>query len=380
MENKLPTLYKLNSKGKIQYWEIGVVKSTKMGFFDIKVNYGQQNGKIQTSFDTITEGKNIGKANETSILQQAQFEATAKWTKQQERKGYKTDVTKLNIDERPGAEPMLAHRYDKYPDKIKFPCFIQPKFDGHRCLAIITLEGCTLFSRQRKEITSLPHINTFLFGYVSSSLPDSAFPITLDGELYNHDYKDNFEDLTGFIRSKTPKIGHEVVQLHVYDIIIGHSGFEIRSEILKKLFENLPDSSPLREVLTKKVEQKDVVQQFKEFLSLGYEGAMLRNKLGGYQGKRSYDLQKVKQFVDEEFEIVDIEEGRGAMKGHAIFVCKTPNDKLFKAKMKGPLQELAKIYNNKDEYKNRIVTVQFQEYTKDGIPRFPVALRLKEDI
>ena len=368
-QEKLQPLFKRNSKGKIMFWHIDVEPNGDHTF-SLVTRHGQVDGKVQETKDVISNGKNIGKANETTVFQQAWLEATSKWTKQIERKGYKPDINKLDIDERPGIEPMLAHRYDKYPDKITFPCFIQPKLDGHRCIAVIKDGKCNLYSRKRTMITALPHINEALecLGFTNA---------VLDGELYNHDYKNDFETLSSFIRMQEPKEGHEMVQYHVYDLV-SDLDFEHRLDILHQVFD-LPfvDNDVLKLVPTLTCTEDLVNKQFNFFVSEGYEGAILRNSKGSYEHKRSYNLQKVKQFEDSEFKIVDVIEGRGAMKGHAIFVCETPEGKTFKAKPSGSMDSLKQIFKDRNEFIGCDVTVQFQGYTNKKIPRFPVALRVR---
>jgi DNA ligase-1 len=265
---------------------------------------------------------------------------------------------------------MLAHRYDKYSDKINFPCAAQPKLDGHRCIAVVKEGKCELFSRQRKPITGVPHIIKAIEELVETDT-------ILDGELYSHDYKDGFEELTGFIRSKDPKEGHEVVQYHVYDIVNTDMSFELRNEHLEDIINTL--DSHLQLVPTVLVSDEDAaLTEFRHFRNEGYEGLMLRNLDSLYVGKRSYDLQKVKEFDDAEFEIVGVKEGKGKMKGHAIFECVTETSERFDVKMKGSMDKLKEIWENKDSYIGKTLTVMFQERTKNEIPRFPVGLRLRE--
>lgn len=372
-----PTLYKRKGKNKVSEWTIHVeVNLENQEYFDIVVNYGEQGGKIQQSRDTIKSGKNLGKANETSVQQQAEAEAEAKFVKQQDRQGYVQNINDIDKDLRPGVEPMLAHRYDKSGDKMEYPCFIQPKLDGHRCIAVLENGGCKLFSRKREEIMGLPHINKFLESFFSSRL-SNGMRIVLDGELYNHEYKDKFEELTGFIRSKTPKEGHEVVQYHVYDLV-EDSVFDKRATMLQLLEEQLTGEEPLKIVDTQQVEEDEVIDVFNQFLSIGYEGAILRHASLNYEHKRSYGLLKVKQFEDEEFKIVAIDEGRGKMAGHAIFECQVGPDR-FKVKMKGSEDRLKEIFQNQSEYVGKLLTVQFQGKTTNGIPRFPVGLRLRDE-
>ncbi len=373
MAEQLATLFKKDSKGNLQFWEIGVVYNFN-DTADITTSYGRVEGKSQKSTETISEGKNTGKANATTACEQALAEARSRWTKQQERKGYVDSVEKTDVDQRPGAEPMLAHRFDKYPEKVTYPCAIQPKLDGHRCIAVYENGVTKLFSRQRKPIIGLPHIEKA----INTLLAGRKDQLILDGELYNHDYKDNFEKLTSHIRSATPKDGYEIVQYHMYDIVVADMPFQKRTGALQGLLTQ-SDSPHLVLVETGAATEGSVFTVFKRHRAAGYEGSILRNYTGLYVGKRSYDLQKVKEFLDAEFKIVGVEEGRGKMKGHAIFVCHTHEGKEFKAKMKGSLDLLAGYFQNAEKYIGKTITVQFQEYTKDGIPRFPVAIRFRED-
>lgn len=396
----LPTLYKQDSKGNIQLWDIQVgelLDGAHKGAYALVVHHGRRGGKIQTGIDVISEGKNLGKANETSVKDQAVLEAHAKWTKQQERKGYVQSLEATATDSRPGAEPMLAHRYDKHPEKITFPCFIQPKLDGHRCIAVIKNGKCELFSRKRAPITGLPHIQRELESIFKT------IDITLDGELYNHamrvqcDYGKieipegtieiepsmvNFEQLSSFIRSATPKEGHEEIQYHIYDIVDSEMPYRLRLEIIETIFQKVEASQCLRQVETLNVQTgEQVTERFEHFLKHGYEGAILRNANGMYVGTRSYDLQKVKSFEDDEFKIVGVTDGRGKDAGHGIYVCETKSGAQFQVKQKGEHSALKHIFENPNEYIGKLLTVQYQGLTgANKVPRFPVGLRLREDV
>jgi DNA ligase-1 len=369
-------LYKKTSTGAIQTWRIWAEDNT------IVTEYGQLEGKKQQARDTITEGKNIGRSNETTPIQQAQAEAKAQW-EQKVKKGYvdkledaqagKVDTTVITG----GVLPMLAHPYSKQGHKIKFPAYVQPKLDGHRCMALKTASGgpWTLWSRTRKPITGVPHIIEALN---DMDLPEHSI---LDGELYNHDYRDKFEELTSFIKRPEPKPGHEVVQYHIYDL--AHDDVAPFSIRLKGI-EDIPrrTKNPAIVVVdTCEAEDEDEMNAlFAEFVSQGYEGAIVRNADGLYVNKRSYDLQKVKEFDDAEFEIIRVEEGRGKMAGKAVFICANKDGEEFKAKLVGKLDDLAKYVKEPKKYIGRQLTVQFQGYTNTNIPRFPVGLRFREDV
>lgn len=383
--DKFPPLYKRTSTGKIQMWQIGLEAGvTPYGANSptvIYTIYGQVDGKLQRAEDTITEGKNIGKANETTVLDQAIAEAKSQWEKKV-KKGYVQnleDAEQGKIDTNMitgGIEPMLAYKYEDQGHKIKFPALVQPKLDGHRCVAIYQNGTCTLWSRTRKAITGLPHVQRAVEEMLSHVNFDE--PIILDGELYNHDYHDKFEQLTSFIRSATPKPGAEVVQYWVYDVIVDKPMSE-RAEMLDLLMAH-QNKTVIPVQAEEAVDTDTMMEIFFIYLDNGFEGLMVRNTNGMYKNKRSYDLQKVKVMQDAEFEIVDITEGRGKMAGKAMFNCVTAEGKPFRVKMKGSLDSLAHYLDHKDDYIGRELTVKYQNLSADGIPRFPIGERIREDI
>src|ERR1700677_1554291 len=131
----LPPLFKKTSTGAIQKWEIGVDDTTIITW------WGQIDGATQETRDLITEGKNAGRSNETTVTQQAVAEAKAKWEKQL-KKGYvKTaeDAEAGTVDEiiEGGIVPMLAFPFDKQGHKLKYPLYGNPKLDGTRCIAMV---------------------------------------------------------------------------------------------------------------------------------------------------------------------------------------------------------------------------------------------------
>ncbi len=379
---KLPTLYKKNSNGSHQEWSIAVVFVPEGA--NIITHFGQVGGKIQMATDLVTEGKNIGKKNETTPLQQAEAEAQSQWEKKL-KKGYVVDLNDAKagkIDDiiEGGIFPMLAHKFSEQGHKIVYPAFAQPKFDGHRCIAVVKDGKATLWSRTRKPITGLPHIIQDL-EVLAEDLDDPNF--ILDGELYNHDYRNKFEELTSFIRNPEPKDGHEVVEFHVYDQPSCRGGFGARWNSIQALMRVEDTGNGIVQVETILVQDEDdLMLAFDRFLAEGYEGAMVRNAEGLYVNKRSYDLQKVKEFDDAEFMVVGIEEGRGKLAGHAIFVCKAFNKvgTEFRVKMKGATEELKRYFDHPELAIGRWLTVKFQGYTnKNDVPRFPVGVRFKEE-
>lgn len=365
----LQVLYKKTTTGADQFWSIRTEDNV------IITRWGQVGGKEQETRDVIKEGKNVGKKNETTPIQQAQAEAQSQWEKKL-KKSYVKDLEsaragKVDTIIEGGVNPMLAFPFDKQGHKIVYPCHGNPKLDGTRCIAVIENGICTLWSRTRKPVTSLPHIVTAL---------EQAFPtgkVVLDGEAYAPHLNDDFETLIHLVRQVTPTEGHEQMQFWVYDLIEEGVPFEARYEKLRGV---LPAVHPLvlveATVLNSETEAMDY---FASCQQQGFEGAILRNSGGLYVGKRSPDLIKLKSFADAEFEIVGIEEGRGKLQGHVgAFVCRTETGHEFRAKLKGSLSYLKTLFGQEHLWNGKRLTVMYQNLTQEGVPRFPVGIAIRD--
>lgn len=386
MNQTLPTLYRKSKLGALQYWH-ATVKPQDDGSGLIVVEHGQLGtDSPQVAQELITEGKNVGKKNETSPIAQAEAEAKSKWDLQKKKKGYveskeAAEAGEVDAVVQGGIFPMLADKFDKFGDRVVYPAFIQPKMDGHRCIGIVKDGVATLWSRTRKPINSVPHVQAALVEL--SRGQDAIF----DGELYHHDYRANFEQITKFLRPLEPIAGHEIVQLHIYDMPSVESGFEIRNAVLRGLFAALSEETKktLVEVDTFLVEtEEEITLAFARHLGAGFEGAILRTRDGEYLShptSRSKGLLKLKKFDDAEFEIVDVTEGTGKFKGLAKFICRAGNGELFEAVKNGPLSELAEYYQHRETLIGRIVTVKFMGFTnKKKVPRHGRVIRFREDL
>lgn len=375
-----PTLYKKTSTGAIQFWDIQVDDDHANSI--ITTSYGQVNtDSPQVTKDKISAGKNYGKKNSTDHFQQAVKEACSKHEKQK-KKGYVESIEAAQNEEldeliEGGIVPMLAQSFYKHGHKIKYPSYVQPKLDGIRCIAIVKDGKCELWSRTRKLITSLPHI----VKEIEDSFKDD---VILDGEIYNHKFKNNFEHIVHLVRQEEPDAECTDAEYWIYDVA-NDEPFVNRSSFLSKKFscKSSLNFKYLKMVNTYKIEDhNEAYDWFPEFIRLGFEGAMLRNSNGLYVNKRSYDLQKVKEFEDSEFKIIGIDEGRGKLSGHVgAFVCLTSDGKEFLAKMSGETTKLKEYFENHDLWKGKQLTVQYQGLTgTNGVPRFPVGLRIRKDL
>lgn len=373
---KFPTLYKKNAQGVIEQWTIQVVKHGIQSF-EVAVHFGEYDGKQQTKSYHVRGGKNIGRSNETTASTQAVLEAEAKWKKKLKAgyvDKYKDAVAgKLDDIISGGIIPMLAHKFDDYLDKIKYPVFIQPKLDGERCIAMKINGKVTLWTRTRKPITSCPHI----IEQVEQILSPYSCDLFLDGELYVHGV-DNFEKIMSAVRKQSPTEESKLIQYHVYDCEIMDdlaSPFQLRKEFL----ENLADYfSHVKFVEADMCHNYKVVQENHDYyVNKGYEGIMVRNPNGVYENKRSKNLLKLKNFLDDEFDIVDVKAGKDST---VIFVCRIGKE-YFEATMSGNKKDNQKYLYDSKLWEGKKLTVKYQCLTgANKVPRFPVGVRIREDI
>jgi DNA ligase-1 len=325
----------------------------------------------------------VGKKNETSAYDQACSEAQSKWTKQIERKGYVQERARAEKGERNQANipPMLAPTtgYEKNKKKISFPAAEQPKLDGIRCEAMIEDGEVTLWSRTGKPITAVPHIVRAL----KAMFPGGG-SVILDGELYNHDYHDEFEEICSIVRDQTEIDVEEIMQYHIYDIMDEGMKQQDRLNLLEDLF-NAAAAAPGASKHLFRVphvivnSEAELWAQYERYMEELYEGGMVRNLDALYEpGKRSSNLQKIKKFDETECKIVAVNEGRGKMAGKAIFTC-VYEDRQFDAKMKGKLSNLIQYLTHPELAIGKMLTVKHFGLTKANVvPRFPVGKAIRD--
>jgi len=375
------TLFGEASTGKTKMWKISVTEGAD-GCGIITTIHGYEDGKKQQNEKTVSEGKNKGKRNETTALQQAILEARALYQKKRdsgycERSdggssassvvGIPASRAATTVVEVPA--PMLAHDFNKRGSSIAFPCFVQRKYDGTRCVAI---PGKGLFSRNRKAYPHLEHILSELEG-----LPDV---LVLDGELYSETL--TFQEIVGLVKKQAlteeDKARQQQIQLHVYDLIID-TPYQERLSRLKALF-SVRKFCTLRLVDTERCERREDLKALHDkYVAEGYEGIMLRNADGAYKiGQRSADLQKYKEFQDDEYEVVGFTEGDGLEKGCIIWTCRTTDGKEFACRPRGSREDRQRLFRTGSEWVGKKLTVRFQELTTDGVPRFPVGITFRD--
>ena len=361
------TVYKKTSTGKIQQWRAWVVK-TDDGYL-LKVESGQTDGKLkETSGQVINEGKQKRSAKEQAI-----FQANSKLKKKRDEAYFDTiedAQTQIKL------LPMLAHPFTKRKHNITYPAIVQRKFDGVRCLAKINNNGkVLLLSRKGKEFPHLGHLRKEVLLYNKNT------DVVLDGELYSDTL--TFQELVGLVRRVTLKEGNDKqmleVSLRVYDCIDleEEQDFSKRHETIANITNGAKYLSLVENTSVKDEEEIHAAQA--RFVAEGYEGAMVRNLTGAYAiGKRSANLQKVKTFLDDEYEIVGFTQGTGDETGCVIWICKTKDEQEFRVRPRGTREVRQELFQNGDTYTGKMLTVRYQELTDEGLPRFPVGITIRD--
>jgi DNA ligase-1 len=393
MTKTLQTLYKVDTKGKLREWTMHIDGAS---FYAVK---GLVEGKKTQDKATTTIAKNVGRSNETTPEGQAELQAQAKFQKKLDS-GYA--LNEIDAQKKKFYEPMLAHNFKDRQDELvgNYPHFSQPKLDGIRC--VVRKEGDTLIGRTRngKEIECIPHILKSLNGFFLAH-PNAI----LDGELYNHDLRENFNKITSLVRKQRPTKSakmtdkafakkqteyqerlaeaEDTIQYHVYDapkinnVVNENQPFDFRMDELKaKLMTN----KHIILVETNEVYSLGNLNSlYEQYLEQGYEGQMVRKSLSKYDNKRSTSLLKRKEFIDAEYKVVDINIGNGNRSGTAKhLVCYCPKTKTtFNSNIKGSFEYLKEIYDNRKDYIGKLATIKYFQLTPDGIPRFPYAIAFR---
>jgi hypothetical protein len=272
----------------------------------------------------------------------------------------------------------------------------QPKLDGWRCrVAIKKIDDewkVIMTSNSGKQYPWFESLRALFIEWLSNEKIDLSLILDgLDGELYSQDFKDedgkNLDPLTRFstvcsicalARSKPHEL-EDQIQFHCFDLVdvSGTLSQKERFSNLDKLFKRIPKKVSTRviRVETEIIDDiKKVPKVHDKYEKLGYEGIVLRTFDMKYKaGKRTAEMRKFKYFKDEEYKIVGSKLDKGVSKEHFVWVLETPDGKEFSAKPMGTQEQKFEWYDNKSKYIGLMLTVKFQEFTEDGIPRFPIA-------
>jgi len=268
-------------------------------------------------------------------------------------------------------KPMLAYPVSDKPIEYN-KVSMQPKLDGVRCVIQYDAGKVIAYSRTGKEWKNIDHILLNLYKFF-----DKHPNVILDGELYNHDLKDDFEQIISLVRRQKPDDidmleSRDMVQFHCYDIIDETLTFEERNYFISK---HIKPSYCVKHVKTQAVATESLAKVVhQQNLDNGYEGSILRTN-DVYKCGRSWSLRKFKDFHDAEATIVGYLDGKGKRTGTlGKFIMIDDNGVEFGCPPgKGyNYNQLATILENIGDYIGQRATFTFFERTKAGSYRHPL--------
>ena len=269
-------------------------------------------------------------------------------------------------------KPMLAYPVSDKPIDYTNKVSMQPKLDGVRCLIQYDKkQGVTAWSRTGKQWKNIMHITKSLEKWFQSNQTT-----VLDGELYNHDLRDDFEQIISIVRRQNPDDidmleSQDMVQFHCYDIIHPiNSAFEDRNRFVRCC---VPETNYVKHVKTQAVGNEalaKVVHQ--QNLDDSYEGSILRTN-DEYQNKRTHSLRKFKDFQDDEALILDWVEGLGKRAGTiGKFMVQDIDGNVFGMPVMDKFKYLQDNFEEMKTWVGKFATFTYFERTKAGSYRHPL--------
>ena len=439
----LPVLYSIDKSGKERMWKVWVIGDTvhwtsglvdgKKQFYKrsyVGVNKGRKNettaeeqAKLQMErmwtkqldknyVPKCKEGKAIHKrvmdekkkhgGNNRTASSKISGGSSAKTSKTSKKKPKNLTVSDVEVPiipmkaqvwtlKDPSNPKSVLPRVSKHFD-FDNGVYVQWKLDGFRCTARLQSNGdVVLTSNTNKQypwfVNLRKEVKTFLRGCL--------YYDALDCEVYAHRIEDSdgegfadsqrfstIQSICGMARTNPHPLEDQIC-LYVFDLvdISGEADQDERFATLKKLFKRGHACPHIKMVETRVVEFPEEIHEWHgKFAQAGYEGIVIRDRDLRYRLKhRSLKMRKFKHFIDEEYQVVDVHLNSGVDREYFVWVCQTEDGKRFKAKPMGPREDKWKWYDNRSEYIGRRLTVKFQEYTEDRVPRFPIAVKIREE-
>ena len=278
-------------------------------------------------------------------------------------------------------KPMLAYPVSDKPINYNDKVFMQPKLDGVRCVIQAKVKRHLLtpdlneievkaYSRTGKEWKNIDHILFNLKPWFALN-PN----VILDGELYNHDLKDDFEKIISLVRKTKPTDidmleSANLVQFHCYDIIDETKTFEERYRFIEQA---VPRNHCVTHVSTMCcASEDDAKEMHKVNLECGFEGSILRTN-DVYKCGRSWNLRKFKDFHDAEATLLAWVEGKGKRKGTVgKFMAVDADGNEFGMPVMDKFDYLQKNFRKMRNWVGKTATFTYFERTKAGSYRHPL--------
>ena len=398
-------LYSRDSKGKVRVLTIQVKKHDDGAYYTINRTTGLLGGKLTVQpVITVSAGK-----VKRSILEQTELETRSIINKQKD-KGYKLldelidtatvqqDVETYAMDydlidgllpkEKTDAsderKPMLAKDVTGKPVTYysKFNWWVSRKLDGVRAFVRKKEKVFSSVSRQGKnydpaftKIFEQKDLSKLIARIAKASGVEES-EIVLDGELYKHGM--TLQQISGAARlDEYTADRHDPLQFWLFDF--GHPTYtaEERCKLLNELnddFDN-PYIVICNHINLQSYESIKVMHDV--WVKDGFEGAICRDAARTYNyGGRDDRMIKIKEFKDDEFEIIGWKEG--LRDEDMCFTCQTEDGKQFDCKPMGDKKQKLQYIEDMTDLIGKFLTVKYFNYTPDGIPYLPVGKAIRD--
>jgi ATP-dependent DNA ligase len=359
-----PLLFAKSSTGKIKVWQIRAESVDNEA--KIVTNHGYVDSEeLQSAEVKVTKGKNIGKKNETTPFEQACSQAESKWNKKKDKKYVEDPSGDSDI-----LLPMLAHTFSKRKHDLNYPALAQPKLNGIRCLAKkISDEEMVYTSREAKIFSTLEHLTPDLLKIMKVKQ-------VLDGELFTREL--TFQQITSAV--KRLQDNTDLIQLWVYDIVDSDTPFDRRLVQYLKMVEKANSDRVVSVTCEEVKSDEEVMVLHDRYYEAAFEGIMIRNREGLYKETyRSKDLQKHKNFIDDEFEIIGYHDGEGKDEGAVTWICVTKDGEEFDCTPNGTYPQRYKWWEDRKKYIGKMLTVRYQNLSDDrNVPVFPKGIVIRD--
>ena len=368
---KLNTLYKKTKTGRVSYVQLYSRKLKNKDEYRLFTKTGIVGSeKFNISSILITEGKYIGKSNETNVRQQAHNELLSKYNAQF-AKGYKENLeyvinSKYNTFKDHSVMPMLLNKYSTskdIPNKIG-----QFKYDGARTIAEKHNGEIRLKSR-RGNIYNIPHILNSVTDMFNNQLD-----ITFDGELYCHSMA--LQDIISCVKNGDP---NKRLSYVIYDIAVEGLTFEQRRNLLLAINTSKYDNIEIDCGIYLNNEE-EVNEFYSNALEQNYEGVVICDGDSMYDfGFRSSSKTKIKPRTTSEFKCIDHYMNKGKYSKQSTLICLTEEGKRFSVKLKGNNEQRENwAANFEEEVKDKMITVEYRGLSNDNKPIEAVGIAIRD--
>lgn len=376
------------------------------------IETGIVGGKISRHAPSYPRPANLGKSNERNTFEQCLVKARSKYLKKREDGGlaereYKSEQPERTHTAHSGQGiayfPMLANKYiDEKKVDWSQVAYTQPKLDGVRCLVYLSGirgENVMLSSRRRKPFGGFTHVRRILVEPLRVASRGEFGTLYLDGEFYKHGR--SLQDISGEVRNieRNDNPGEDSVQLWLFDCFYParlEMPFSERIQVLENFFATMGTQEYVKLVPYERAStEQEMMEQYETWIDKKFEGLMYRHPDGQYLAHpsktgtflRSHHLLKIKKRYSDEFEVVDFTQGtHGRDKSAIIWICRTnSNDqeprtfhatpKIINPSTSSALEDRyslfkeatrPNVFNNK--FKGRMMTVEYEDLSRDGVP------------